>query len=109
MVSQISFWSIFAFPPDASTCDPVAIRISNVALSIRPIAGGQPWPFEGLYLDPVHPHGQPDFFHQNRRQHLAVKTSTAGAEAFQAVDGGHADVGRVEYEQYSRIDVPHVR
>ena len=91
---------------NVSTFDRAVIRISGAAPSPHPAPGVQPGPFEGLCNDRVDPCGPPGFLYKNRRQYPPVKTSTAGAEAFQAVDGGQAGFGIVEYEQFTVHDAP---
>ena len=87
----------------------IAIRVSPVRLSPHPAPGVQPGPFEGLCNDRVDPCGPPDFLYKNWHHYPAVKTSTAGAEGFQAVDGGQAGIGIVEYEQLPVHNAPAAR
>ncbi len=109
MCSQIFLWLACAATVNVTWFDPVAIHICHTAPSPGPATGGQPRPIEGLCNDRVDPCGPPDFLYKNRRQYPAVKTSTAGAEAFQAVDGGQAGLGIVEYEQLPVHDAPAAR
>ena len=74
-----------------------------------PATRRQSRPFEGLCIDRVDPCGPPGSVYENRHQYPAVKTSTARAEAFQAVDGGQAGFGIVEYEQFPVHDAPAAR
>ena len=81
-------------------------RSCSVSLSPRPASGFQSRPFGGCFLDCVGPGDLPGPVHENRHEHPAVQTSTAGAEAFQAVDGGQAGFRIVEYEQFPAHDAP---
>ena len=94
---------------NVSTFDRAVIRISGAAPSPHPAPGVQPRPIEGRCVDYVDPCGPPGSVYENRRQYPSVKTSTARAEAFQAVDGGQAGIGIVEYEQLPVHDAPAAR